>query len=51
MKENDIVKAIMKYLRTVPGYFAWKGAWRYVRTTGHFWNVVDRLIEKKCDRK
>ena len=24
MKETDIVKAIMKYLRTVPGCFCWK---------------------------
>ncbi len=24
MKEADIVKAIMKYLRTVPGCFCWK---------------------------
>ena len=24
MKESDIVKAIMKYLKTVPGCFAWK---------------------------
>jgi hypothetical protein len=24
MKESDIVKAIMRYLKTVPGCFAWK---------------------------
>ena len=24
MKESDIVKAIMKYLKTVPGCFCWK---------------------------
>lgn len=24
MKENDIVRAILKYLKTVPGCFAWK---------------------------
>lgn len=24
MKESDIVKAILKYLRSVPGCFAWK---------------------------
>ena len=24
MKEVDIVKAIMKYLKTVPGWFCWK---------------------------
>ena len=24
MKESDIVKAILKYLKTVPGCFAWK---------------------------
>lgn len=24
MKESDIVRAIMKYLKTVPGCFAWK---------------------------
>ena len=24
MKENDIVRAILKYLKTVPGCFVWK---------------------------
>ena len=24
MKESDIVRAILKYLKTVPGCFAWK---------------------------